>query len=836
LSSAETRDPKGILHTIDSDSNNILSLKNLPLYQFVRKTIRDITIPEIHRTDLQGLLSRFDAAMAELDAAAQLDRDAKVQSEILSTNILYETQSEILDLLLNRVAEIDSEGRLDPNIAYVDIATDSGVRNPLPFKEKILEMYFIMAERKRWDIFVVSHREKETCVRLKGKSVYPLMRSETGVHEWRSGSSIWNVPSLVKIVVRPHFKSKFLPEVRTEDVSSPIVTPPTVDVEHIESKLKAQSAEHSTVVRNHAEAIFSLRQKMAAETWFAGKELSLPNSKTSHSQTQGNGGILIDRYVAPSLFNRTAVVRSVDSVQSMVFDKRISDQSSSTNSESKNGENELNSTSPELDSQLMPFPTTKGDHGKALLSPDDLSFIQERLLMAYRRSLLQDRVRQSYLEDNTKEVFDLCRLYHRGGDGSSGGEVILSEDGESSLLRSKCEELDRVKERRAALEEMVKTTRDELEAKCRECEQLTEKLKEQQAFAEKLAKGKRDVSEVIKEEAVSWMKKEESAKESFFKSWRRKESSLEDLIDKRYSDRMDLSQDKIHLQSQLDRALSLIEKQQKDLKESGARVSVLTVQVGDLKNVLENKDRQLADKDGVLSSFRPKADKQQLLEQLETAEAEVARRLAEVKNVQVLIDGEKLKVERLTTELNELEGTTRAASERDEAKINFLNMTIENFQTTLVKKEMENKIGLEKERANVESMRRQMTDYIKKHAQNSMDKEMTVLKLEKEVETLKKEVEMSGKREEALQVALNRERSGRDHASYMQEEEKRAWMDEWERTKGEEIQRQQHLQQQWQSAEKNLRERLRQLESENKEAKDTIENLIAFQQRKNRDL
>ena len=68
------------------------------------------------------------------------------------------------------------------------------------------------------------------------------------------------------------------------------------------------------------------------------------------------------------------------------------------------------------------------------------------------------------------------------------------------------------------------------------------------------------------------------------------------------------------------------------------------------------------------------------------------------------------------------------------------------------------------------------------------------------------------------------------------QEEKRAWMDEWERTKGEEIQRQQHLQQQWQSAEKNLRERLRQLESENKEAKDTIENLIAFQQRKNRDL
>lgn len=52
-------------------------------------------------------------------------------------------------------------------------------------------------------------------------------------------------------------------------------------------------------------------------------------------------------------------------------------------------------------------------------------------------------------------------------------------------------------------------------------------------------------------------------------------------------------------------------------------------------------------------------------------------------------------------------------------------------------------------------------------------------------------------------------------------------MDEWERSKEEE-------RKQWQSAEQNLRERLRRLESENKEAKDTIENLIAFQQKKHR--
>ena len=59
------------------------------------------------------------------------------------------------------------------------------------------------------------------------------------------------------------------------------------------------------------------------------------------------------------------------------------------------------------------------------------------------------------------------------------------------------------------------------------------------------------------------------------------------------------------------------------------------------------------------------------------------------------------------------------------------------------------------------------------------------------------------------------------------QEEKRAWVEEWER-------RQEQERAEWRQMERNLRERVYRLESENKEAKDTIENLIAFQQRKNR--
>ena len=52
-------------------------------------------------------------------------------------------------------------------------------------------------------------------------------------------------------------------------------------------------------------------------------------------------------------------------------------------------------------------------------------------------------------------------------------------------------------------------------------------------------------------------------------------------------------QDKFHLQNQLDRSLTMIEQQQKDLKEGSVRVNDLTLQVGNLKNILDSKVSKL---------------------------------------------------------------------------------------------------------------------------------------------------------------------------------------------------------------------------------------------------
>ena len=65
-------------------------------------------------------------------------------------------------------------------------------------------------------------------------------------------------------------------------------------------------------------------------------------------------------------------------------------------------------------------------------------------------------------------------------------------------------------------------------------------------------------------------------------------------------------------------------------------------------------------------------------------------------------------------------------------------MTVDNLQTLLVNKEQEKKEVVALERTSVESMKKQMRDYIKKHAEANMDKDRTIVKLEKEAETLKK--------------------------------------------------------------------------------------------------
>ena len=69
---------------------------------------------------------------------------------------------------------------------------------------------------------------------------------------------------------------------------------------------------------------------------------------------------------------------------------------------------------------------------------------------------------------------------------------------------------------------------------------------------------------------------------------------------------------------------------------------------------------------------------------------------------------------------------------------------MDNLQSSLVDKEREKKEEEANQRSSVQAMKKQMSDYIKKHAEASMEKDRVNLKLEKETESLKK-VETGGR-------------------------------------------------------------------------------------------
>ena len=63
---------------------------------------------------------------------------------------------------------------------------------------------------------------------------------------------------------------------------------------------------------------------------------------------------------------------------------------------------------------------------------------------------------------------------------------------------------------------------------------------------------------------------------------------------------------------------------------------------------------------------------------------------------------------------------------------------MDNLQSSLVDKEREKKEEEANQRSGLQAMKKQMADYIRKHAESSMEKDRLNIKLEKETESLRK--------------------------------------------------------------------------------------------------
>ena len=109
--------------------------------------------------------------MSQLQSAHRLDRDSRVTVENNSHQNLAENEAEMINLLLTHEAETEVETLLDPNVAYVDILSKPswlGVGAGAKLVDKILEMYFQLKDRNKWDLLVIDHKSNFTSIRIKG--------------------------------------------------------------------------------------------------------------------------------------------------------------------------------------------------------------------------------------------------------------------------------------------------------------------------------------------------------------------------------------------------------------------------------------------------------------------------------------------------------------------------------------------------------------------------------------------------------------------------------------------------------------------------------------------
>ena len=80
-------------------------------------------------------------------------------------------------------------------------------------------------------------------------------------------------------------------------------------------------------------------------------------------------------------------------------------------------------------------------------------------------------------------------------------------------------------------------------------------------------------------------------------------------------------------------------------------------------------DRQQAEMQTLIDSFRRDVSRTELLKRLEVAEAKAIVKTAQAEEARLTRDAEGKKVERLTEELNEAEGRHNAAAERDKVQV-----------------------------------------------------------------------------------------------------------------------------------------------------------------------
>jgi len=150
------------------------------------KRLREVSREHSHLTPLTEALRAFDEAGSALESAQAMLKDPELKDLAVDEIGLLEDERTRLEDDLNRLL-IPKDPRDDANL-FLEIRAGTGGDEAAIFAGDLMRMYLRYAERKRWNVEILSSSDgehggyKEVIARVEGAGAYSRLKYESGTH------------------------------------------------------------------------------------------------------------------------------------------------------------------------------------------------------------------------------------------------------------------------------------------------------------------------------------------------------------------------------------------------------------------------------------------------------------------------------------------------------------------------------------------------------------------------------------------------------------------------------------------------------------------------------
>ncbi len=150
------------------------------------KRLRDISREHAQLTPLTESLRAWDEAGSALESAQAMLKDPELKDLAIEEIATLEAERTTLEEELNRLL-VPKDPRDEANL-FLEIRAGTGGDEAAIFAGDLLRMYLRYAERRRWNVEILSASDgehggyKEVIARVEGSSAYSRLKYESGTH------------------------------------------------------------------------------------------------------------------------------------------------------------------------------------------------------------------------------------------------------------------------------------------------------------------------------------------------------------------------------------------------------------------------------------------------------------------------------------------------------------------------------------------------------------------------------------------------------------------------------------------------------------------------------